>query len=195
MNPAPNLVLIGPMGAGKSVIGRRLAERYGLAFVDLDREIETRAGRGIPELFATEGEAGFRRREREALVDVTAGTDQVIATGGGAILDAGNRARLRERGFVVLLTLDVEQQLERLAQDRSRPLLAVEDRAAVLTRLAAERGPLYAGTADLTFSTAGMTPADACATLVRQLRAHWRQDDATTDPRPSDDRSLQAPPA
>lgn len=195
MNPAPNLVLIGPMGAGKSVIGRRLAERYGIDFVDLDREIEVRAGHGIPELFATEGEAGFRRRERETLAEVMAGADRVIATGGGAVLDAGNRARLRERGFVVLLTLDVEQQLARLAQDHSRPLLAVDDRAAVLTRLAAERAPLYAETADLTFSTAGMTPGEACATLVRQLRARWRQDDAATDPSPSDDRSLQAPPA
>lgn len=175
MNPAPHLVLIGPMGAGKSSLGRRLAQARGLAFVDLDREIEARAGTDIPTIFACESEAGFRRREREALADVLARKGCVIASGGGTVLDPDNRALMGQRGFVVSLQIDVDEQLARLANDRSRPLLAGPDRAEVLTRLASERAPLYAEIADLEFSPTGLSAADAAERLADLLDIHWQR--------------------
>ncbi len=175
MTPSTHLVLVGPMGAGKSSLGRRLAQRWTFAFVDLDREIEARAGINIPAIFATEGEPGFRERERAALADVLAREACVVATGGGAVLDADNRALMRRRGFVAYLQIDVQEQLARLASDRSRPLLAGVDRAEVLTRLAAARAPLYAEIADLTFSTAGMARNDAAERLAERLEHHWRR--------------------
>jgi shikimate kinase len=175
MNPAPNLILIGPMGAGKSAIGRRLAERFGLRFVDLDRQIEIEAGRKIPDIFAVEGEVGFRRRERERLAECLLERELLIATGGGAVLDADNRAGMRTRGFVVHLDVGIEEQLMRLANDRQRPLLAGEDdRAEVLRRLAAVRGPLYAEIADLRFEPTGLKLAEACGKLAVLLRDRWR---------------------
>src|SRR5690606_14548795 len=156
MNPAPNLVLVGPMGAGKSSIGRRLADRFGLAFHDADREIEAQAGASIATIFECTGEAGFRAREQAVLAGLLAGEGAVVATGGGAVLDPRTRDLLRERGFVVHLHVGLAQQLARLARDRSRPLLAGEDREAVLRRLAAVRDPLYDEVADLRFDTATM---------------------------------------
>ncbi len=174
MNPAPNLVLVGPMGAGKTSIGRRLAECFGLAFVDADRDIELRTGAAVGTIFECEGEAGFRARECAALEELLRGGDQVISTGGGAVLDAGNRRRMRERGFVVHLKVSVEDQLQRLARDRTRPLLQREDREQVLREIAATRGPLYAGIADLQFDTDGMASVDAAVALARLLQAQWQ---------------------
>ncbi len=175
MNAAPHLVLIGPMGAGKSSLGRRLAQAWGLAFVDLDSEIEARAGTSIPTIFSCEGEAGFRRRERDALAEVLSGERCVLATGGGAVLDPENRAAMRRQGFVVHLHIDIDEQLSRLERDRSRPLLADVDRVVVLKTLAAERGPLYADIADLTFSPTGMTQAEAAAALAGVLEHRWQR--------------------
>ena len=174
MNPAPNLVLVGPMGAGKSSIGRRLAERLGLAFADADREIESRCGTSVSTIFECEGEAGFRARERESLAALLAGEGLLLATGGGVVIDAGNRDLLRTRGFVVWLQVGVEEQLQRLARDRTRPLLQREDREAVLRRLADERAPLYADVADLRFDTAGLDANGAAVALARQLDERWR---------------------
>src|SRR5699024_449061 len=103
MDPAPNLVLVGPMGAGKSSIGRRLARRLGMEFVDLDREIARRTGASVSMIFECEGEAGFRARERAALAETLEGAGLVVATGGGAVLDPDNRGLMRQRGFVVHL--------------------------------------------------------------------------------------------
>lgn len=184
MESAPHLVLVGPMGAGKSSIGRRLAHACGLPFVDLDREIETRAGTDIPTIFAHEGEAGFRRREREALADLLEGAPCVLATGGGAVLDPDNRARMRRQGFVVYLRIDVDAQLTRLANDRSRPLIAGDDREAVLRRLAAERGPLYDAVADLTFAPTDPGPIEATSRLTAMLADRWLR---TVAPAPASD--------
>src|SRR6185437_5927256 len=118
MNPSRNLFLIGPTGAGKTSVGRRLAAHYGLAFVDLDHEIERRTGTDVATVFAVEGEAGFRRRESALLDEFSA----------GAVLAADNRALLATRGYVLWLQAGVEQQLERLAHDHQRPLLAGTDR-------------------------------------------------------------------
>lgn len=175
MDSAPYLVLIGPMGAGKSSLGRRLALAWDMAFVDLDRAIEIRAGSDIQTIFTCEGEPGFRRREREALAEVLAGEGGIVATGGGTVLDPGNRALMQRCGFVVFLQIDIDEQLARLARDRSRPLLADVDRTEVLCRLAAERGPLYAGIADLTFSPAGMSATDAAERLANLLQSLWRR--------------------
>lgn len=174
MNPAPNLVLVGPMGAGKTSLGKRLAERLGLQFADADRDIELRTGASVGAIFDYEGEAGFRARERAALAQLLAGSGRLIATGGGAVLDPDNRRQLRARGFVVWLQVDVAAQIERLARDRSRPLLQGDDRLQRLQRLAAERTPLYAQVADLAFDTRGLAVAEAAGALATLLQTHWR---------------------
>ena len=175
MNPAPNLVLVGPMGAGKSALGARLATGLGLAFVDADRAIEAAAGVDIPTIFSLEGEAGFRRRESRQLEEILAGEGRVVATGGGAVLAPDTRALLRTRGFVVYLQLGVEAQLQRLARDRSRPLLASGDRETTLRALAEVRDPLYAELADLTVDAAALPVDVAARRLAAQLRGRWQR--------------------
>ena len=175
MDTAPNLVLVGPMGAGKTSIGKRLADRFGLAFRDSDREVEAHTGVPVATIFECEGEPGFRERERATLATLLAGTGRVVATGGGAVLDAGTRDLIRLHGFVVYLHVGLAEQRERLARDRTRPLIAGGDRDAVLHRLATERGPLYAEVADLRFDTDGLGPVDACMQLGHLLDARWRR--------------------
>jgi len=179
MNPAPNLVLVGPMGAGKSSIGRRLAERFGLAFVDADAFIEQRTGASISAIFDHVGEAGFRERERQALAELLAGSGQLVATGGGAVLDADNCRLMRERGFVVYLTAGIDSQLKRLGRDRTRPLLQRGDREQVLRDLAAHREPLYRNVADLVMDTDGLTAAEASSRLAVSLADTWTITGAT----------------
>lgn len=173
MNPAPNLVLVGPMGAGKTCVGRRVAERLGLRLVDADREIERLAGTPINTIFEVEGEAGFRARERAVLASLLEDDGIVLSTGGGAVLDPDNRRLMRERGFVVHLMVSVEQQLARLARDRSRPLLARGDREQVLRELSERRAPLYAEVADLVFDTDAHDSVAAADVLARELQARW----------------------
>ena len=174
MQSAPNLVLVGPMGAGKSSIGRRVARRFGLAFVDVDHEIEVRTGATIATIFECEGEAGFRARECATLAEILGGERQLVATGGGAVLDAGNRDLMRARGFVVHMHADVDTQLARLARDRTRPLLARGDRRAVLERLATERAALYAAAAHVRFETGLHACGEAAVQLGRLVQAHWQ---------------------
>lgn len=175
MNPSANLFLVGPMGAGKTTVGRRIAEGLGLQFFDLDHEIEARSGAEIGLIFELEGEAGFRKRESDLLEELTAARDIVLSTGGGAVLAAANRQRLRERGFVVYLETTVDQQLRRLAHDRKRPLLAAPDRRERLLSLAAEREPLYREIADLVVGSAhgGGSSVAAARRLLDELRERW----------------------
>jgi shikimate kinase len=175
MNPASNLILIGPMGAGKTSIGRRLAARLGLRFVDADQHVIEHTGVTIPVIFELEGEAGFRRRERQALIELCRGDDQVIATGGGAVLDADNRRLLAARGYVIWLRTGVERQLERLGRDRNRPLLAAPDRRQRLQELAAVRDPLYAEICDLTFESDQRRVAAAADRLAAALSERWQR--------------------
>ena len=175
MNPAANLILVGPMGAGKSCIGRRLAEHYGLRLVDADREIEQRTGATVGTIFECEGEAGFRARERAVLAELLADDGLLLATGGGAVLDPGNRQLLASRGFVVHLQVSPAQQLLRLARDKTRPLLQREDRHEVLDGMATLRGPLYAEVADLGFDTNGLGAGDAAGRLVELLAHRWQR--------------------
>ncbi len=139
----PNLALVGFMGTGKTAVGRLLAERLGLAYLDLDEEIARRAGRGIPEIFASDGEEEFRRLERECIEAACRRSDRVLSCGGGAVLDPRNLRRLRASGLVVCLWADPEILWKRLRNDRSRPLLAGENPRGALEKLLAEREPVY----------------------------------------------------
>lgn len=176
---ADNVVLIGAMGAGKSVLGQRLAERFGLRFVDLDQVIEARTGVDIPTIFAFEGEAGFRVREKAVLAEFCAERGQVIATGGGAVLDPDNRAALRAAGLIVWLRVSVQQQLARVGRDRNRPLLRATDPQARLDALARVREPLYAQIADLEFDSDGLSPDLASERLAALIAAHWPRQGTT----------------
>ncbi len=176
MNPAPSLFLVGPMGAGKTTVGRHIAALYRLPFLDLDHAIESRTGAAVRLIFDLEGEAGFRRREHAMLEELSAKPGLVLATGGGAVLDPANRRLLRERGFVIWLDASVEAQLSRLARDRQRPLLAAADRKERLQRLAAERNPLYAETADLHMPSLGGSSSTRTAhDLLDLLEARWQR--------------------
>ena len=179
MNPAANLVLVGPMGAGKTTLGQALAERLGLRLHDLDQAVEREAGASVAELFAREGEACFRAHEKARLAELLAGDGALIATGGGAVLDADNRRALRARGFVVYLPVDVATQLARLAGDHTRPLLARPDREQVLQDLTAVRTPLYLEVADMVFDTTGLAAEDAAARLADRLATQWMRQGAT----------------
>lgn len=149
-----NIYLVGPMGAGKTTIGRRLADARGMEFVDSDHEIEARTGVDIPFIFEKEGEAGFRRREKQVIEALTARSNIVLATGGGAVLDADNRLMLSSRGLVVYLHASVAQQLARTERAENRPLLQqATDRKAVLESLFQVRDPLYREIADLIVDT------------------------------------------
>jgi len=177
MNPAPNLVLVGPMGAGKTSIGKRLAKRMELEFVDVDHCLEQIVGAAVPVIFELEGEAGFRLREEKLLAELLQGRNQVIATGGGAVLSPGSREQLRQRSYVVYLKVGVAQQLNRLARDHSRPLLAGADRSAKLEGLAAVRNPLYDAVADLVFDSDGLSVGAATNRICAQVQAQWRREE------------------
>lgn len=179
MNPAANLVLVGPMGAGKTTLGRALAERLGLRLRDVDDAVEQDAAASVAELFAREGEAGFRAREKAMLARLLGGEGLLVATGGGAVLDADNRRAMRERAFVVYLPVDVATQLARLAGDDSRPLLARPDREQVLHDLATVRAPLYREVADLVFDGHGLLADEAAARLADRLARQWIRQGAT----------------
>jgi shikimate kinase len=175
MNPSSNLFLVGPSGAGKTSIGRRLAEHYALPFIDLDREIETHTGVDVTTIFEIEGEAGFREREAALLDACSAGDGLVLATGAGAVLDADSRRHLSQRGFVLWLQASVEQQLERLSRDRQRPLLAGVDRRQRLDAMAVVRNPLYADIADLALPGRHEHVAPACMRALHMLDMHWQR--------------------
>lgn len=165
-----NLYLIGPMGSGKTAVGRRLASLLGKQFYDSDAEIEKRTGVDIRYIFEKEGEARFREREREVIADLTALDDVVVATGGGAVLDPANRARLASTGTVIYLLATVDAQLQRTRPSRNRPLLMNDDPRAVLERLRAVRQPLYEEIADIRVDTTGRR-VRAVVANVRELLA------------------------
>ena len=175
MNPSPNLFLIGPMGAGKSSIGRRLAEHFGMPCVDLDAAVEERTGASVATIFEIEGEAGFRRRESDLLAELSARDGIVLATGGGAVLAPENHVLLRERGFVVWLRTSVEQQLQRLVRDRQRPLLDTPDRRERLEQLARERDPVYRELADFVVASTEESCQHAAMRIAALLEQHWRR--------------------
>lgn len=153
MNSSQRVFLVGPMGAGKSTIGRLLSKELSLPFKDTDHEIEERTGADIPWIFDMEGEDGFRERETVVIDELSQLPKVILATGGGAILREQNRQFLASRGMVVYLETSVDQQYQRTLRDKNRPLIQQDDPHAVLEKLFAIRDPLYRATADLIVST------------------------------------------
>ena len=168
---ADNIFLVGPMGSGKSAVGRRLAERLGLTFIDSDAEIEARTGVDVACIFDREGEAGFRARERDVIDRLTRQPRSLVATGGGAVLDPETRERLRSRGCVVYLRTSVDQQLARTRRSTHRPLLDTPDPRGTLQRLMLQRAGLYEAVADLAVDTDGRKVKTVVDEIVRRLEA------------------------
>jgi shikimate kinase len=165
-----NIFLIGPMGSGKTAVGRYLARQLRLDFYDSDAEIEHRTGVDIPYIFEKEGEAGFREREREVIEALTQLSSVVIATGGGAVLLPQNRERLVSRGRVIYLHTGIEQQLERTRHGRQRPLLYTDDPEAKLRELMAFRLPLYESIAEITVTTDGRQVRAVAEEIMQRLK-------------------------
>jgi shikimate kinase len=164
-----NLFLIGPMGSGKSAVGKYLSRLLNMTFHDSDAEIERRTGVDIAFIFEKEGETGFRQREREAIESLTAMDRIVLATGGGAVLLPENRRVLGERGRVVYLHTSVAQQADRVRQGRARPLLANVNTAEKLGELMDERAALYAEIADVTVTTDNRKVRSVAEDVLRGL--------------------------
>jgi len=166
-----NIALIGFMGTGKTVVGRRLAAATGREFLELDAAIAEKAGLTIPEIFRREGETGFRRRETAAVAEAAERENTVIACGGGVVLATINITRLRDRARIVLLTAERRTLLKRTLQEgETRPLLATADPPAAIARLLAERRPLYRQAAGITVSTTRRTPDEVVREIRRKLQ-------------------------
>jgi len=168
-----NIFLVGPMGAGKSTVGRQLAESLGYEFQDSDQEIQRRTGVDIPTIFEFEGEEGFRNRERQVVEELAQQDGIVLATGGGVVLSPENRQQLAARGFVIYLHCSPEQQFARTARDRNRPLLDTDDPQQRLRELMAEREPIYRQVADLVVST----ERRGTSSVVKEIRRRLESED------------------
>lgn len=166
MSKQDNIFLVGLMGAGKTTVGRQLAKQLGKTFIDSDQELEARTGVRIPVIFEIEGEAGFRKREEFVIDLLTAQSNIVLGTGGGAVLSGASRELLKSRGMVVYLRGSPEQLYERTRHDKNRPLLQTDDPLAKLKALYAQRDPLYREVADLVIDTG----RQSVVSLARQLR-------------------------
>jgi len=171
MKSGQSIFLVGPMGVGKTTIGRQLAHLLDYEFVDSDREIEQRTGASIPWIFDMEGEEGFRRREQAMIDELTKRTAIVLATGGGAVIKPENRDFLKQRGIVVYLKAELDELLARTRNDKNRPLLQTEDPRARLHALITQREPWYLEIADIVFDTQHHNIKNAARTLQRQVQA------------------------
>ncbi len=168
----PCIILVGPMGAGKSTIGRQLSTVMKKEFKDSDHEIVARTGASIPLIFEIEGEEGFRKREAAMIDELTQLDDIVLATGGGAVLREENRQRLKERGVVIYLYASLDQLYERTSRDRNRPLLQTEDPRGKLEQLITERDPLYREVADMVVHTEDRS----IKSVVKEILVRLKQD-------------------
>jgi len=175
MDRRGNLFLVGMMGAGKTTVGRLLARRLKLRFIDCDLELERRCGVKVPTIFDIEGEAGFRSRETQTLAELTALEGIVLATGGGAVLAEENRRCLAARGTVIYLCARPEDLYERVRQDRNRPLLATRDPLQRLRELHDVRDPLYRSIADLVFDSGRQSIQTLARSITEQLSARWKR--------------------
>ncbi|MCK6370291.1 MAG: shikimate kinase AroK [Gammaproteobacteria bacterium] len=169
MDSNASIFLVGPMGAGKSAVGRKLAEELGREFLDSDEVIESRTGVDIPYIFEREGESGFRTRERHVIEELTQLPGIVLATGGGAVQDPANREHLASRGRVVYLHATVDQQLKRTRSGRERPMLKGGDPREILEALMALRDPKYREIADFTIETDGRRVTAVTREIRRRL--------------------------
>ena len=170
MSMQQKIFLIGPMGAGKSTIGRHLSAELSLPFVDTDQEIEARCGADIPWIFDVEGEQGFRVREAKVLQDICASSAAVVATGGGIVVTEANRPLLKESGVSVYLHATVKQQLARTGKDRSRPLLNNGEPEKVLQDLMAVREPLYRSLAHIVYQTDNRNPRSTAKEIAQAIK-------------------------
>ena len=171
MDVPSNIFLIGSMGAGKSTIARRLAATLDKEFMDADRELEERTGVGIPLIFELEGEAGFRKRERELLAELVMRNGIVLATGGGAVLAAENRANLAARGFVIYLDAPVDLLVARVARDRHRPLMQTSDPKATMREIVRMRDPLYRESADIVVRSSHRSSRFVVREILQRIEA------------------------
>ncbi|MEM7565474.1 MAG: shikimate kinase AroK [Pseudomonadota bacterium] len=164
-----NIILVGPMGSGKSTIGSIMAKRLHREFEDSDHFIENRTGVDIARIFDIEGEQGFRDRETNALEEILGQNNQVVATGGGAIVREQNQKILKQTGFIIFLDTTVNQQMQRLRRDKKRPLLQTENPQERLENLLAERRPIYLELADLVIPTDKRVARKLAADIIKQL--------------------------
>ena len=171
MTSGTSIFLIGPMGSGKSAVGRRLAREMGREFIDSDAVIEERSGVDIPFIFEREGEEGFRQRERKVIDELTRLPGIVLATGGGSAQHPENRAHLHSRGFVVYLHATVDQQLKRTRHGRERPMLKTGNPKEILAHLMASRDPQFREIAHLVIDTDGRR----VPTVVREIRRNMAE--------------------
>ncbi len=169
MKALSNVFLVGPMGAGKSTIGRLLAAELLLDFKDTDKEIEDRSGVDIPWIFDMEGEEGFRIREAAILLELSKLDQVLLATGGGIVLNPESRRILASSGRVVYLMTSIDEQVRRTGRDKKRPLLNTDDPRQILTDLMTLRHPLYEEVADYTIDTDGRSPKSVAQELSRLL--------------------------
>jgi shikimate kinase len=169
------IFLVGMMGAGKTTLGRALARRLGLTFVDCDRILVERTGVPVVTIFEIEGEEGFRRRESAVLAELSQGVNQVVATGGGAVLSAENRKLMRASGTVVYLRARLENLWERTRNDSSRPLLATPNPRATLAALLEARDPLYSEAAHVVVDTGSQSASTLVARVVTALQQQTGQ--------------------
>lgn len=176
------IVLVGLMGAGKTTVGRRLAEKLGLVFVDADHEIEIAAGLTIPEIFAKHGEAYFRDGERKVIARLLENGAQVLATGGGAYMNADTRNAIRAHGISIWLRADFDLLMRRVRRRSNRPLLQNDDPEAVMRKLIAERYPVY-GEADITVDSRDVAHTSIVNTIIKTLARWPGWDRLTNEPR------------
>ena len=177
MEPAHNIVLIGFMGCGKTTAGHLVAEKLGWPFVDTDALVVEGARRSIPDIFAREGEAGFRERESAVLETLATGGPRVISTGGGIVTQPRNEALLRQLGFVVWLSANEDTIFERVSRNRNRPLLQTANPRQTIRELLEKRQPLYASFAHLTVETAGLEPDEIAYGICESARHHFSRHD------------------
>jgi shikimate kinase len=177
-----SIFLVGPMGAGKTSIGRRLAQLLDFEFIDTDHEIEARTGATISWIFDVEGEAGFRRREQAVIDELTQRPAVVLGTGGGAVISEVNRQHLQDRGIVVYLRADLDELLARTARDKNRPLLQTDDPRQTLAELVRQRDPWYREVADIVFDTRRQS-VGAAAQRLHQLVTSYQQRRGTQNSR------------
>lgn len=170
MHNTNNIFLIGPMGAGKTTIGRQLARQLKKEFLDSDRVIEERTGANIPLIFELEGEQGFRKRECSIIDELSQQQNLVLATGGGAVLSEDNRQHLSERGTVIYLSSSLQSLVERTCKDKNRPLLQSEESPeTIITRLLEQRDPLYRQTAHFIIDTSNSSIRNVIKAIIKRL--------------------------